>query len=171
MDVQASRGLAATLVGWSAHADAATSLVTEAEVLADMPTGVVPMLAQVGDDGSVMAAAIRRAADALEAFTIDFGSPHSMLEVDRLTAAMNGASAPEVNALDRQRHELLVSLGGTDTFRFAIDEGISFVDATVLAAAARALGMTTTEYTAYQGFIEHFDDFDAASGGDADEIV
>jgi hypothetical protein len=181
MDVQASRGLAATLVGWSTQADAVSSLVSEAEVLADLPTGVVSMLAQVGGDGSVMAAAIRRAADALEAFTINLGSSGElaavsaglikMHEVDRLTAAMQGAPAPEINELDRQRHELLVALGGVDTFRFAIDEGISLVDATVLAAEARALGMAIDEYTTYRGFIEHFGDFDAASGGDADEVV
>jgi len=55
MDVDASRGLAATVAGWPSHAEEVRSIVTDAEVLADMPLGVVASLDEIGRDGTAMA--------------------------------------------------------------------------------------------------------------------
>ena len=48
MDVDASRGLAATVASWPSHAEEVRSIVTDAEVLADMPLGVVALLDEIG---------------------------------------------------------------------------------------------------------------------------
>jgi len=78
MDVDASRALAERLGGWSTRSEEIRLVVTEAELLSDIPTGVVGILDEIGGDGAAMAAAIRSAADALSLFTIQPQSPASM---------------------------------------------------------------------------------------------
>ena len=104
MDVDASRGLAATVAGWPSHAEEVRSIVTDAEVLADMPLGVVASLDEIGRDGTAMAAAIRRAARALESFTIQLDSPLTIaLAVASVQAFRGTANDPE---LDRRLRSL-----------------------------------------------------------------
>ena len=108
MDVDASRGLAATVAGWPSHAEEVRSIVTDAEVLADMPLGVVASLDEIGRDGTAMAAAIRRAVRALESFTIQLDSPLTIaLAVASVQAFRGTENDPELDRRLRSLHEMV----------------------------------------------------------------
>ncbi len=115
MDVDASRGLAATVAGWPSHAEEVRSIVTDAEVLADMPLGVVALLDEIGRDGTAMAAAIRRAARALESFTIQLDSPLTIaLAVASVQAFRGTANDPELDRRVRVLHEMVAGRTGSE---------------------------------------------------------
>lgn len=98
MDVVASRALAERLGGWFSRSEEVRLVVTNAELLSDIPTGVVGMLDEIGGDGAAMAAAIRSAADALELFTIRLDSPRSIAGAVASIHAFSGSeNDPELD--------------------------------------------------------------------------
>jgi len=128
LDVEASRALAERLGGWSARCEEIRLVLAEAELLSDIPTGVVAILDEIGGDGAVMAAAIRVAADALALFTIELESPRSIAgAVASIHAFSGSANDPE---LDRR----LGVLRGLVRAQTATDTQAAHVMSVLLAA-------------------------------------
>ena len=97
LDVEASRVLAERLGGWSTRGEEIRLVLVEAELLSDIPTGVVGLVDEIGGDGAAMAAAIRVAADALALFTIELESPRLIAGAVASIHAFSGrANGPEL---------------------------------------------------------------------------
>ena len=115
MDVDASRVLAERLGGWVTRSEEIRLVVVDAELLSDIPSGVVAMLDEIGSDGAVMAAAIRIAAEALASFTIGLDSPRSIASAVSSVHAFSGSeNDPELDRRLRVLRELVRPQTGTD---------------------------------------------------------
>lgn len=99
-------------------------------------------------------------------------------DTDRLSGSIDalGAYGPTVEALRAERLELLGRLADGDAVMAAtigglIDDGHGLADAVVLTMRAEAWAMTPDEVLVFDGFVEHFEVFDNATGGGTDEGV
>jgi hypothetical protein len=115
LDVEASRVLAERLGGWSTRGEEIRLVLIEAELLSDIPTGVVGLVDEIGGDGAAMAAAIRVAADALALFTIELESPRLIAGAVASIHAFSGrANGPELDRRLRVLRGLVRSQTVTD---------------------------------------------------------
>ncbi|MGK0226692.1 MAG: hypothetical protein ACI8XD_001511, partial [Thermoproteota archaeon] len=115
LDVEASRVLAERLGGWSTRGEEIRLVLIEAELLSDIPTGVVGIVDEIGGDGAAMAAAIRVAADALALFTIELESPRLIAGAVASIHAFSGrANGPELDRRLRVLRGLVRSQTVTD---------------------------------------------------------
>lgn len=128
MDVEASHALAAELASWGSQVSPILELTVEAEVLSQITCGASPLLGQVDSDGAVMAAGIRRAADALLSFTL--GPLRSQAIADAV-AALKGFKGSENDPIRDELERNLRSMVSEHTLS---DDETAEVMAMLLAA-------------------------------------